>query len=398
MRVGSSDSEHLCYCSNIHPGESLAELYAALRGPVSEVKARVSQSAPFGIGLRLAQPAALALHEPGALDELKDVLAQLGLYVFTINGFPYGRFHGTKVKEEVYRPDWTTDERARYTLQLMEVLCALLPQGLPGSISTVPGCFGPLATTPVRQEIAARLAQQAAQAWMVAQQTGKRVVLALEPEPNCMLETSTDVVQFYQDVLLRDQPLRTVAALTGLSRAQSEQVVREHVGVCIDACHVAVEFEDPGACVAQLTGAGIHIAKLQISCGLRAARGDKDSLERLKRFDDEVYLHQTRVRHGAELRRYLDLPEALSRERPSDAEWRVHYHVPIFLAELDGLSSTQPSLLEFLRVQQVSPFTEHLEVETYTWDVLPEQYRAEPVHEAIARELDWVLQRTNPLP
>jgi len=396
MRLGSLGSEHLCYCSNIHPGESLEELRSALQGPVSAVKERVCADAPFGIGLRLAQLAADELMLPGELDSFKDLLEQLGLYVFTINGFPYGRFHGTKVKEAVYQPDWTSDERSRYTMNLLHVLCALLPEEVTGSISTVPGCFAPVATSHARREIAQRLAMQAAQAWIVGKKTGKHVVLALEPEPNCMLETSTDVVDFYQNEVLKAEPLSMVAALTGLSRGQSEQVVREHLGVCVDACHVAVEFEDPATCVARLKGAGIQIAKLQISCGLRVRSADLYSLERLKLFDDPVYLHQTRVRQGEALRRYLDLPDALAAERASPAEWRVHYHVPIFLEDLDGLTSTQPSLLDFLKLQELSPFTEHLEIETYTWDVLPKQYRAEPVYEAIARELHWVLQQRHP--
>lgn len=395
MRLSGSGSEHLCYCSNIHPGESLDELCRALTGPVAEVKARVCPDAPFGIGLRLAQPAAQELMQPCALDALSDLLDQQGLYVFTINGFPYGRFHGARVKEAVYQPDWTSSDRSHYTHNLFHVLSALLPRGVTGSVSTVPGCFRPSATAAARRTIAETLAAQAAHAWSVGEKTGKRVVLALEPEPHCMLETSADVVSFYQDELLADEPLGIVASLTGLSRVQCEQTMREHIGVCVDACHVAVEFEDPASCVARLRGAGIAIAKLQISCGLRVPRADVLSLGRLQTFDDAVYLHQTRVRDGAELRRYLDLPEALSREQPSEAEWRVHYHVPIFLEELDGLLSTQPSLLEFLRLQQLSPFTTHLEVETYTWDVLPKQYRSAPAHEAIARELNWVLQQRN---
>lgn len=391
MLLSGPRESHLCYCSNIHPGESLEELRAALEGPVARVKSQVCPDGRFGIGLRISHAAALQLCQPGATAELKSLLDRLGMYVFTLNGFPYGTFHGSTVKERVYLPDWTTEDRGRYTTRLFEILRALIAPGAVGSVSTVPGCFKLHSSPASRRTIARNLSEQALLLWRMERDFGARMILALEPEPNCLLETSADVVRFFQGDLWDGEILQGVAKSTGLSAEMSAELLRRHLGVCVDACHVAVEFEDARSCVESLVKAGIEIAKLQISCGLRAQAGDIANLTRLTHFEDAVYLHQTRVNQGGVIRSYLDLPAALAQEGPSDAEWRVHYHVPIFLEKLGGLTSTQASLKEFLALQRSHPFTSHLEVETYTWDVLPKRYRSVPVHEAIARELTWVL-------
>ena len=348
MKVGDA---HLTYCTNIHPGESWAEVRANLETHVVEVKRRVCPDAPFGVGLRLSARAAAELE----IGELKQLLAAHGLYVFTINGFPYGPFHGQPVKEHVYRPDWLEDERVAYTQRLADILAAVLPDGMTGSISTVPGCFKPRASLDVVPRIAAAGAYLAE----LKQRTGKHVVLALEPEPCCMVETIAEAVELF------------------------DHLDTTHVGLCLDACHAAVEFENLPSALAALELARIPIAKVQLSCGLRVAPADRAARDRLARFEDAVYLHQVVARHGDTLVRYLDLPEA---QAAGDAdEWRVHFHVPIFRAE----GTTQAFLADVI----ARKLSTHLEVETYTWDVLPAEYRDEPIAAAIARELAWVLER-----
>lgn len=349
MKVGAA---HLTYCTNIHAGESWADVRAILETHVLDVKARVCPDQPFGVGLRLSARAASEID----VAELKRFLDAHQLYVFTINGFPYGVFHGQPVKEAVYRPDWLEDERLAYTKQLADILAALLPEGVTGSISTVPGCFKPRASPDVVPRIAAAGAYLAD----IERRTGKRIVLALEPEPCCMVETIAEAIDLFQ------------------------HLDTSHVGLCLDACHAAVEFEQLPAAIAALSLARIPIAKVQLSCGLRVAPVDRAARERLRRFDDRVYLHQVVARRGDELARYVDLPEACAADLDAD-EWRVHFHVPIFREE----GTTQA----FLRDVIAMNLSTHLEVETYTWDVLPAEYRDEPIADAVARELSWVLER-----
>lgn len=385
---------HLTYCSNIHPGETWAEVRANLERYVPSVRDRVAPGQPFGIGLRLSAQAAGDLSRVPVLEELRDFLARNQLYVFTVNGFPYGKFHGARVKEGVYLPDWRNDERLRYTNQLADLLAQLLPDGLEGSVSTVPGAFKPAVHDAAdTQRMTDNFLRHVAHLVELKQRSGRSIALALEPEPCCYLETVDETVEFFNRHLFSPTAVARLGELTGLGRAAASTALREHVGVCLDLCHAAVEFEDPVGCVRQLQAADIRVPKMQISSGLRLAELSPRALEALQQFDDPVYLHQV-VEAGPEgLVRYLDLPEAL---RALDGrvhggrEWRVHCHVPVFLDDLGAFSSTQAFIREVLQLHNREPISAHLEVETYTWNVLPERLRAGGMDSAIARELAWV--------
>ncbi len=388
MKVGDFE---LTYCTNIHAGESWPEVEKNLFGPVLDVKRRVSPSRPFGVGLRLSAAAVEALEKGPGAAELGRALRAKGTYVFTINGFPYGPFHGEPVKQSVYRPDWRAPQRAHYTCQLAGVLCDLLPEGGFGSISTVPGGFAPDLQEPSeRGEVAAALLEQAVLLWRLHEQRGRTVALALEPEPCCLLETTQEAVAFFQDHLLSREALARVGSQAGLDRVASERLVRRHLGVCLDTCHAAVEFEEPEESLRLLSGAGIAVPKIQLSAGLQLQpRGA--ALDQLRRYDESVYLHQVVARRAdGRLLRYLDLPHAFaSPEALAAEEWRVHFHVPIHQRDLGVLSSTQPQLERLLGSLRAHAAAPHLEVETYTWDVLPPARRTSTVAESVARELEW---------
>jgi hypothetical protein len=163
------------------------------------------------------------------------------------------------------------------------------------------------------------------------------------------------------------------------------------LGVCLDTCHASVEFESPLEAWQRLQVAGIVVPKVQLSAGLRLPSATPNALAALASFGNEVYLHQTVIRNGDQLLRYLDLPQALASQQPSPtSEWRVHFHVPIFLRELGLFESTQADLIPLLETLATVADPPHLEVETYTWDVLPERFRDVPIEQAIARELRFV--------
>ncbi len=393
MNLG--DGVHLSYCSNIHPGETWAEVRAAVLRHFSAVRDRVLPGGEFGIGLRLAARAAAELAEPGALADFRDRLRDLGLYVFTVNGFPYGAFHGTRVKEEVYLPDWRSPERLRYTNQLADLLARLLPDDprIEGSISTVPGGFKPaLRGSNDAAAIVEHLLRQVAHLVALRARSGRLVTLALEPEPLCLLETIDETVDFFVHRLHGAAAIDRTAELTGLDRGAAARALHDHLGVCLDLCHVAVEYEDAGGCIDRLERSGIRVLKLQISAGLRLSTLDGAALEALRRFDDSVYLHQVVEQGPNGLRRFADLDAAMaSLSAPAaDREWRVHFHVPVFLDRLTPFASTQPFIREVLARHRVRPVSRHLEVETYTWDVLPKPYRRGSVDAAVAREIEWV--------
>jgi sugar phosphate isomerase/epimerase len=406
MKIGLGGTAHLSYCTNIHPGESWEETLANLRGPLLEVRRAVAPHIPFGIGLRLSGRAAASLEAPAAFAELLELLESERMYVFTINGFPHGTFHRGHVKELVYRPDWLEESRIAYSDRLARLLAALLPDGVEGSVSTVPGAFFARVSEDGAQErIAESLRRHVLTLHRIRERTGKRISIALEPEPACLLETSRDAIEFFERHLLSRDAVARFSSASGLSPSNAESVLRDHAGLCLDACHMAVEGEDPTSALVAVKAAGIQVSKVQISTGLsfRFAPSDRERVQAIASFADGVYLHQVVERREGGVRRWVDLPDALSaiaheprEDQDLEREWRVHFHVPIFRDRLGPFSNTQSELRALIAALKKEGLAPHLEVETYCWEVLPEEHKREGLVAAVARELTWARSELAP--
>ena len=371
---------HLAYCTNVHRGENWAETFAALEQHVLPVRRRVAPGVSYAIGLRLGQRAAAELAQRETLLAFQRWLERHDCYVFTINGFPYGSFHGTRVKEQVYAPDWSTSERVAYTRQLFELLVQLAPPGAAGSVSTVPASFkGFVAAEPERRAAIFRNLTTCGQAIAaLAEKTGRDLHLGLEPEPCCLIETSEETVAFFNEWRTGD-------------RAAAE--LARHVGVNYDCCHLAVEFESATAALDRIAAAGIRLSKLHLSSALRV-QPNAAGRQALAAFVEPVYLHQVVV-GGSEgvRRRYVDLPDALADAAPSkpDEEWRIHFHVPLHASPGSPFRDTRDHLVAALDWLEAHPGAcEHLEMETYTWEVLPAALRL-PIGDQLVREYAWTL-------
>jgi sugar phosphate isomerase/epimerase len=392
------ESGHLTYCTNVHRGETWDEVWRVLQNEVLAVRRGVAPDGAFAIGLRLSGVALAEASRPEALEQMKGYLADNDLYVPTLNAFPYGPFHGTRVKEDVYLPDWRDEERLRYTNASADYLAEILPESMPGSVSTAPGAFKTNVTSlETVAEMADRFIRHAAHLVELERRTGRSVALAVEPEPSCFLETTAEAIAFFKDHLFSRAAAGRLVELTDLAPSEAESALRKHLGLCLDLCHAAVEFEEPAEVYAALRAAGLNVAKMQVSSGLRLATVGHNTRALLKPFDDGVYLHQVIEKRKEEITRYSDLAQAfaaLDAAPSSDGrEWRVHYHIPLFLDDLGPFSSTQSFVREALALHRQDPISQHLEVETYTWSVLPERYRTTSLAPAIARELQWVRQR-----
>jgi hypothetical protein len=394
MLVRSDQSlGHLTYCTNIHAAETWPDVIAGLRRHLPEIKAKVSPIHPLGVGLRLAAKAAEALCDPATFSELQEFLNEGGYYVFTLNGFPYGKFHSQSIKEGAYKPDWTDPLRLSYSNTLSDHLARLLPDNMEGSISTVPGTFKPWMkdNANIIDTIADNIIQHVWHLVKLRETTGKSINLALEPEPFCMIETIDETITFFMKFLYGDKAVARLSALSGLTSDAASQALRRHLGVCYDVCHAAVEFEDARGSLSALKNAGIKISKLQLSSAMRIPSVGPDTVQQLGQMNEPVYMHQVVENRGGTLIRYSDIPEALKEiDAAQGSEWRTHFHVPIFLEEMQTVATTQQFLKDILAIHKEQPVTEQLEVETYTWDVLPESYKSVGVSAAIARELTWV--------
>ena len=373
MLVG--DNLHLTYCTNIHPADGWERVEASLRAHAPALKAKLSPGAPFGVGLRLSGAESAELLEGDRLARFRAWLDAEGLYVFTLNGFPHGTFHGRPVKEDVHAPDWRSAERVAYTLRLAEILAALLPDGQRGTISTNPLSYGRwIAGDADAWEACTRNVALIGDALArMREERGVHIALALEPEADGALADCSEVLSWWDD-----------------------RLDREHVTVCFDACHAAVAYEEPERTLDALAAAGITVGKVQLSAALRAPLDGEPQRRavhgRLAAFADPVYLHQVTQRNrDGSMAAFPDLPAGLAAVHdPAAEEVRVHFHVPIFLGRYGELESTQDHLRRCIELVRDRRTTTHLEIETYTWDVLPADLKASP-GESIAREYEWVL-------
>ncbi len=367
----------ITYCSSIHPGESFDEIFSNLHTHLLAVKKAVSPDKPFPIGLRLSNRAAFEINERTSM-EFRKWCEKHDCFVPTINGFPYGPFGPSPVKENVYLPDWRHFERVIYTKRLATLLDAWLPREVKGSISTVPIGFRKHIDLKDIHVIRKNLINALEHLDRLKQKSGNEIILSLEPEPNCFLEDMSEAVQFFEEM-------------------EIPQGLKEGLGVCFDCCHQAVEFEDPSESLNLLSKAEIKIGKVQISSALRVESFNPEVLEK---FCEPVYLHQVVIRQkDGRLTHYDDLPEALKRHQGTPGEeWRIHFHVPIFIDKMEGYRTTR------LFLEEVLPLLDRdilLEVETYTWHVLATELQTETVTQSIIREMEWVrsqIDETNRCP
>jgi len=378
---------HLAYCTNVHRGETWAETFDSLNTYTLRVRERVCPKQPYGIGLRLSNQAAHELSRRDALLEFQRWLGKNHCYVFTINGFPFGRFHGGRVKENVYTPDWTSPERLTYTNLLFDLLARFTPEGVEASVSTLPGSFKGF---PLRGEDLKKIRENI---WRcvehvarLSEQTGRKMHLGIEPEPLCLIESSGETIQFF-DRMRAERP--------------HDPRLKEHLGVNYDTCHFAVEFEEPENALGCLLQRGIKISKLHLSSALKV-RPTAEAREALAAYAEDVYLHQVVVcRADGQRFIYRDLDEALAGE-PAEteeeaesgqtAEWRIHFHVPLHSPPTPIFDTTADHIQGTLDLLAANPgMCTHLEMETYTWEVLPEELKQRDVVDQLTAEYEWTL-------
>jgi sugar phosphate isomerase/epimerase len=373
MRLLHRDGQtvHLSYCTNVHAAEDLDGILAQLDTYAVPIRERLGADV-LGLGLWLAAPVAAGLAaDVAGRQRLRGALDARGLEVVTLNGFPYQAFQAPVVKHAVYQPDWSTPQRLAYTLDLARVLADLLPaDAARGSISTLP-----LAWRDPWDAARADACRHNLDALAGALALIERPIrVAFEPEPGCVIETTA----------------QAAALLSGMDT--------DRLGICLDLAHLACAWEDPAAALRNLAGAGLPIAKVQLSAALASADPHADAAV-LGEYVEPRFLHQTRGPHGLSTD---DLDEALARPGGDAQPWRVHYHVPLHAPPMPPLQTTVGVLVDALRLLVGGPaaLCDHLDVETYTWNVLPPTSRPSGPGElasGIASELFFARAQLNAL-
>jgi hypothetical protein len=386
---------HLAYSTLVHPGDTWAEMRESLETYAPAVKKRISPDAPYGVSLRISGAAARSLtDDPSERARLTQWLIDHDMYVYTVNAFPYGPFKGRVVMADVYEPDWSTTDRVTYTCQVADILAEITPDSVAPSIQTAPLAFrSKVKSEEDVERLTRNVLKVVAHLIALEKRTGRRVKLALEPEPACYLETTEETVAYFQQRVWSPSGIRTLCELTGLPVSEAIGLVRRHLGVVFDICHQSVQFEDIGTALRLLRDEGVPIYKFQAAAALWVPEVTDDAVAALDAFTDTIYLSQTTELRDGRLTRMLNLSDAIRRWRDEPGgqrEWRTHFHVPVFLDDLGEFRTTRSKIEDAVAVHAETPLSDHLEIETYTWDVLPAHLKTGDIIEYVSRELDWL--------
>jgi len=385
---------HLTYSTLVHPADNWEQLYQSLVTYLPKVKARIAGNKAFGVCIRLSESTAQTLANSAAeRDKLKKFLGDNDMYIYTANAFVYGHFKGDKVKEQVYEPDWRGEERTQYTINVADVLADVCLPGIAPSIQSAPLGFKPRVTgSDVIASYTDNVLRVVAHLIALEAKTGRTVQLALEPEPFCFLETTDETIAYFKNHLYSGAAVEKLAKLAHVPIAEANAALRRHLGIVYDICHQAVEYEDIGASLQKLVDAGVPVFKLQEAAALHMPEVTQRVVDTLKRYAKTIYLTQTLEKKDGKITKFLNVDDAIAafEKNPGPREWRTHIHVPIFLDDLGEFRTTRFAIADALKFHKEKPLSRHLEVETYTWDMLPESLKSSDIVDYICRELEWV--------
>ena len=387
---------HLTYSTLVHAGDNWDQMRASVEEFVPQVKKRLGVEGKFGVSLRISGDSQKTLSESAeARSALKKFLDDEGLYVFTINAFPYGPFKGQRVMERVYEPDWTTNQRVEYTKSIADILVEITDADTPPSIQTAPLAFAPnVSDENYIARFTTSVFEVLAHLYQLEARTGRRVKLSIEPEPACYLETTDETVAFFKERMYAPAGVAELAKIAQIPLSEAEGAIKRYLGIVFDIGHQSVGFEDIPQSLEKLVNAGIPIFKLQEAAALWVESLSLDIVPELRRFTDTIYLSQTSLKTADGIVKYLNLGEALDayEANPVPTEMRTHFHVPVFLEEIGPFKTTRFAVQQALAMHRKQPLSDHLEIETYTWDVLPAELKTGDIVDYVSRELEFVMK------
>ena len=386
---------HLTYSTLVHPGDTWDDIWASLRNYVPQVKKNVCPNDKFGVSMRISSATSETLiNSPEKRADLRKFLDDNDMYLYTVNAFPFGPFKNQIVKEQVYEPDWSSEQRLKYTMNVATIIADVAPDFVNPSIQTPPLGFKPNVTSEaVIETYAENIRKLATHVNNIHRYKGRTVTLAIEPEPACFLETTPETVAFFNDYLRTEKSYKNLAGKTGATLEDATAILARHVGIVYDICHQAVEYEDITKSLQTLKDEKIPVWKLQEAAAMMIPEVTREKVEAVKKYAKTIYLTQTHQRTAdGTIARYLNLEDAIAawEKKPVPCEWRIHFHVPVFLEDLGPFKSTRFAISEALAFQKKHRLSDQLEIETYTWDVLPDELKTGDIVDYVTKEIEWV--------
>ena len=417
---------HVTYCTNIHTSNNWEECCKNIKHYSVEIAKKIKQNFKyslnenyFPLGLRFSGKEVEEIqNSPFKFEFLKNLLESHNLFPSVLNAFPYGDFHRAPVKENVHQPDWFNYERVKYTINMANLLVNFVKD------KNYQDNYG-ISTNPIGYKYTYdrireyknfhfwhQLVQKSVYHFIevvkyfieIEKKTNVNLHLDIEPEPDGIIETSEEMILFFNEYLLLTG-VNLLSYSLGISTQKAEMYIRRHINICYDICHCAVLFENSFHNLQKYGREGIKIGRIQVSSALSVLfdqnrNQNLEKLKLLKEFSKSIYLHQISENNNTSsfIKQHRDLEGTLETILPykiaelSNSEWRIHFHVPIFLSHYGLLNSTQNEILNTLKYLKKNPdITSVLEIETYTWRVLPVALKID-LTASIIREYQWLIE------
>jgi sugar phosphate isomerase/epimerase len=134
----------------------------------------------------------------------------------------------------------------------------------------------------------------------IRQESGVKMHLDIEPEPDGILESAAEFIDWFEKVLL---PLskQILPDRLNISPEEAEVFIKEHICLCYDVCHFAIGYESHAQVIELLGNKGIRVGKIQISAALKADLPVDSELrsgiaDAFAKYDEPTYLHQVVAR------------------------------------------------------------------------------------------------------
>lgn len=367
----------LMYCGNVHPCSTVREMIEQIDQYIIPIKkSRKLESMYLGVWFNCDLLADF-YSNPQITEMLFDLMKKSSLIIKSLNAFPQREFHGVSIKENVYFPEWSEQSRLRYTLALAEFISKRRDSFAKSiSISTVPLGYKKSWTEQKQRLAVDHLKQLAMSLSSMHKQTGIHIRVCLEMEPDCVLETTTEMIAFLNQTL----------------DYQNNQEINNYIGVCFDVCHQAVMHESVKDSLNRLTREKINIGKIQVSNALRFKSEHFEHVQSiLANYINSPYLHQVKLLTNNGVKSIADIDKDLSNHVEFSEEVRIHFHIPINKRELSStLLTTQHEIIETIDSLSSLAIKPDVEVETYTWRIIDKEVTSNSLSHYLVDEINWL--------
>ncbi len=405
----NNETIHLTYCTNIHKEKNWKKIFKNLNTYPNLIRKKIKKNEKFSIGLCLSHLNTLELKN--ILITFKQWLKNNHFYIQTINGFCYQTFHKKNIKHSIYYPNWNNIKRYNFTKLLIKTLNYLLTEKY-GTISTIPIFYKKTVKTKKVKYYSLQKSIINLMKIIVYLHNFKKktnLYICLEPEPDCLLENTNDIIFFYTQHLWK-HGTEYLHKNFKIKKKNALLLIKYYIQICYDVCHFALLEESPHKTFITLNKKSIKIGKIQASLCIninepRSFYLKKKFLENIKEITKKTqFLHQTELKNLItkkktkikDLEDILKKNEDITKKNKYDTkiqQYKIHYHVPLYKKTYQKFKITNLPLLQTIKNIHLTT-TKVVEIETYTWSCIKKSQKLN-ISKSLINEYKIILNITH---